>query len=398
MEVPDWLPSLSPTEVLFWSGAGISADPPTRGPLGNTLGSRALENYFEPGTGQELRELYSKLELPNARVRPRLETILDALMEVYGVTGLADVLSDLVNPLPNRNHWFFAQHLARGGRHVTANFDRCIEVEAELIEKFQGVSPTHIHGSLGKAADLASLGARMHTIQNGIPSTVQRLLDRDLEDPRVKAVIFVGYSGSDFFDVTPFLQSRSHLFRERFVVWHEHMAGSRIISLPAADDHRYVQLARASGAQTFRIQGQTRDLLAIMADAWELPTRTEVDLPMTSWAPALTPHYPQRRLATVGLLARMGVRRRVIELASDIGLPQSDALLDRLADALSMGCGPVPRCSVALDRSVFGERYAHSCSAVRASGVRPLGSRRADSSRATPLASQVGLRRAGRAG
>ena len=65
-----------PDRVVFWSGAGISGDAPTQGPLGWALTDRALEQAFDaPSLLAPLREAYHALGLE--RVRPRLESVLD---------------------------------------------------------------------------------------------------------------------------------------------------------------------------------------------------------------------------------------------------------------------------------------------------------------------------------
>src|SRR5947209_6818743 len=92
-----------PGRVLFWSGAGISIDPPTEGPLGFELTDRALVHGFEGDTALiELRRAYTALSLP--RDRPRLESILEAAVAEHGVGALEALLADLRDPPPNANH------------------------------------------------------------------------------------------------------------------------------------------------------------------------------------------------------------------------------------------------------------------------------------------------------
>ena len=105
--------------MLFWSGAGLSVDGPTNGPKGNTLTQRAIEEYMAPSTSGELVQLYRDLEIEHAEAWPRLETVLEALVNVHGPAGMSDVLSDLLDAPPNRHHRLMARHLAAaGGWHV----------------------------------------------------------------------------------------------------------------------------------------------------------------------------------------------------------------------------------------------------------------------------------------
>lgn len=179
----------------------MSADGPTFGPLGRSLTDRAIANYFADGTGSALASVYASINAPNAYFRPRLETVLDALAETYGSDVLGDVLSDLGGALPNDLHAFFHRHLHRGGGHITANFDTCIERAG--IVGFDDV--VHFHGALSPTAEVATLGARLGVIENGFSTEVIASLDAVLLNPDVKALVFVGYSGSDFFDATPYL-------------------------------------------------------------------------------------------------------------------------------------------------------------------------------------------------
>lgn len=98
---------VSPRNVLFWSGAGTSRDTPTNGPLGRDLTERAMKHYMKDDKGQEIAKLYAELGVNNAKFRPRLETVLGVMADVYGLPVLADVLSDLVDAKPNTNHAFF---------------------------------------------------------------------------------------------------------------------------------------------------------------------------------------------------------------------------------------------------------------------------------------------------
>ncbi len=324
-----FLAGYRPDEVMFWSGAGISIDPPTRGPAGNTLTNRALDSYFRIGTRAELRRLYSCLDVPNAAFRPRLETVLDALVEAQGLRALTDVLSDLIVAPPNQNHHFFAEHLKRDGRHATANFDTCIE-----RAKPCGALPmVHFHGHLDEGS-LESLGARLGVIENGFPASTTTALDSLVGNEATAALVFVGYSGSDYFDVTPYFKERVGLLAGRVVIWHEYFP-SELPSLvsPEPDDHEYVRMFRAAGAKVTRVRGPLRPCLDELANAWGFPKPTEMSGRADPWMNATCPSERDRLLATLALYARMGWRRRYIELVKESDLP--DALVaDRLADAL----------------------------------------------------------------
>lgn len=95
------------SSVVFWSGSGISRDEPTNGPLGPELTARALDGFLLGSTRAELRDLYRELGVPNADARPRLETVLASVRDIYGAPGLASILRDVAAAVPNRHHrWF----------------------------------------------------------------------------------------------------------------------------------------------------------------------------------------------------------------------------------------------------------------------------------------------------
>lgn len=172
------------------------------------------------GTGRDIAQLYRALEVENAAFRPRLETVLEALVDEYGLDVLRDVLSDLVAALPNPHHRIFGRHAAAGGYHVTANFDTCIERAEPQLNGDEDEHVVHIHGALGARGELSSLGARLRVIEDGFPEDLVRRLDEILCSNDVKVVVFVGYSGSDFFDATPYLLSRLDMLKTKTVVWH----------------------------------------------------------------------------------------------------------------------------------------------------------------------------------
>ena len=151
------------------------------------------------------------LELVDAQARPRLETVLDTAVGTYGLDLLTDALSDLAAASPNAHHAFFAEHLTFGGRHITANFDACIERRHLRTSAVARGQPVHFHGELDldtSREDLEALGGRLSVIENGLPAAMQDQLDAILAGEDVQALVFVGYSGSDYFDAGPYLLQR----------------------------------------------------------------------------------------------------------------------------------------------------------------------------------------------
>jgi hypothetical protein len=313
------LSDLAPRSVVFWSGAGISRDAPTGGPLGVELTKRVLAAYFEPGVYEDLQRRYRRLDIPDAQARPRLETVLDTAVGTYGLELLTDALSDLAAASPNAHHAFFAEHLAVGGRHITANFDTCIERAAAPGRLSATERPVHFHGALDggtSRAELAALGGRLSVIENGLPEPMQDQLDAILANEYVQALVFIGYSGSDFFDAGPYLLQRGL----------RHLAGKVVAWLrwaPAAASNRsgsdasvgYLPQARAAGAHVIELVGSLDDLTGQLSRAWTLPTgQIGAAAGRQPWRPEIKATPGQRAQATAALYARMGFRQRTVEV------------------------------------------------------------------------------------
>jgi hypothetical protein len=289
----------APDETVFWSGAGISVDAPTSGPVGNALADRTLDNAFAPLTATTIADYYRKLTLP--RQRPRLETLLDVAFRVHGQAFLDDLLSDLATATPNALHGFFASHLALGGRHITANFDTCIERSAASGTP---VDVVHFHGSFGGAP----LGATLSRIERGFPRDAHEQLERTLINSSARLVVFVGYGGLDFFDVDPFLRRLpAESLRGCTVIWVNHSGAPPHLVPPT---RRQLQWLTAVGAWTIEINARTRDVLQELANHWGL-TISDPPGSAAGWRPTLVAQPGDKELATLELYALMNLHMEV---------------------------------------------------------------------------------------
>lgn len=299
----------APTEVLFWSGAGVSGDAPTLGPLGTSLTDRALAEAFDADLLDLLREAYSALSLP--RDRPRLESVLEVVVAEHGVDALAVLLEDLRDPPPNRNHHFFAEHTRLGGGHVTANFDTCIERAGGEAARI-----VHFHGSLSGAGGVEALGARVSGIERGFDRGQREALDQRLAAAAV--LVVVGYSGLDYFDVDPYWRDASErgLLAGHRVMWINHSTGWGLTAGAACTRKQLRIVAELGGAEVFQLDAPTRDALNLMAAAWTIapippppPTERRPRTPLVLTADAKA-HATTRFLVTAGL--RGAVRQRLV--------------------------------------------------------------------------------------
>lgn len=294
-----------PEEVAFWTGAGISFSAPTCGPGGIELVERALARFFEPRVLDRLQDYYAALELE--RKHPRLETVLDVVRRVEGLDALSELLSDLRDAAPNQLHRFFAAHLTLGGRHVTANFDTC-------VEDCGGIGVVHFHGSFVGGTD--ELGATLSRIQRGFPANIADQLYDAIAAKPVLAIVFAGYSGSDAFDVEPFLRRLpAGSLAGKTAIWLRHTAGEAAVS-QASEPRvmRHFEALSRAGADCIEITGKPIEILGAFADAWGIATPTAGHpCPPLSARPS-TVNSDTRRRASLELWAAMGLHREVTRL------------------------------------------------------------------------------------
>jgi hypothetical protein len=288
----DAVAALDPADVLFWSGAGVSAAAPSLLPTGWALTQRVFDTFFEPFTLRTVLAYHDLLDWrilgicpsqPAQTRLPRLETALGAAARLHP-GAVPAVLADLLAAPPNRAHRFFAAHLAAGGRHLTANFDRCIE---DAHQQRYGHRPAadhvlHFHGALDDPAGGADLGVTLARIERGFPAAERRALTDFLTSGH-RAIVIVGYSGSDVVDVDPTVaELPSGALAGIRVIWvaHSESCGwhqpapvpQRAVFGATGDDHGTAPpLAahlRRAGAEVTFLCGPTQELLDRLAASW----------------------------------------------------------------------------------------------------------------------------------
>lgn len=254
--------SLDPAKTIFWVGAGIGADIPCNLPLGNALTDAFL--YTMLGDKAEEFILYwnnhipsicdcvknGEWSAPSAQTqytiedvrlgktwdRPRLEFIIGEInkldQEFQGITCenpknknrynrkcSIESLAHFAEAEPNLLHHRLADFAKAGATIVTANFDACIEkalgvdVKNVLPTVHDGVKGIetgsgfiyHFHGIATDDDIQNSLGATVNNISRKLPDEFTAKLIKDFQDGY--SIVFVGYSGLDFFDVQPFFDS-----------------------------------------------------------------------------------------------------------------------------------------------------------------------------------------------
>ena len=244
---------------MFWTGAGVSMDAPSSMPSGAALTERVAEQLFLPGLLDDVAGYYRDLEIKDQwggpRRLPRLEFLLGIGAATHGDRAF-EVLSDIEHVQPNWLHHFYAEHCAAGGRHATANFDLAIERAGAPVAG--PIRLIHFHGSLA-AGGYAHLGTTLARIQHGLEPDVERNLLTALRDS--KWLVVAGYSGSDFFDIDPFMEQVAARIGPIGVLWINH-AGAWGTAERVVTDHPLPMarsLARA-GLEVWWLDAPTREV------------------------------------------------------------------------------------------------------------------------------------------
>lgn len=252
---------INPSKTIFWIGAGVGANAPCGLPLGNEL----TDTYLKSALGEDAAKqfiLYWNNHVPRIRdcvkagiwdapeaagtytiddvrsgqawERPRLEFIIGEINKLdqefqnirfqkpenqkrYSRKSSIHAIRHFAEATPNLLHHWLADFAKAGSMIVTANFDTCIE-KALLGDAVpaptsrEGVKGTetgsgfiyHFHGVATDRNIQQNLGATINNISKSLPVEFTEKLKKCFRDGY--DIIFVGYSGLDFFDVRPFFE------------------------------------------------------------------------------------------------------------------------------------------------------------------------------------------------
>lgn len=311
----DPLCRFSAQQTLFISGAGISMDAPSNGPSGPTLTARALEHAYMPGTSDAIAAAYARLGQQRVAGRPRLEAILDVVLETHGEELLRDLLSDLRHARHNELHRFFARHLELGGRHITANFDNLIE--QALASESQ--SPIHFHGAFGVGPAAESLGATLREIQYGFATAMRRRLTNALASPEIEHIVIVGYSGSDYFDMDPYLEqlAQGGTLADKAITLFWHGPNTTLELSPTPEEFAPLRPFVGQVPHLAVVIGQTAVALGRISEGWGVAAPTSSSGQTLHFTPTSGITESALEQATAMLFSHMG-------LFSDLGFAARD--------------------------------------------------------------------------
>ncbi|MFL6112244.1 MAG: hypothetical protein ACJ786_12950 [Catenulispora sp.] len=340
--VLDRISHVAPMDTLMWSGAGVSIEPPASLPSGWGLTRRTFDGLFELGALDRILSYHTALGWisepvcpcqPAGRAGPRLprlETVLGVAVRVTGPHSpavLPRLLADVRDAQPNRLHRFFADHLIAGGRHVTANFDGCIERALPPSRSAADAGILHFHGSLAADPSGQSLGATLARIERGFPTALARqCIDRVCA---ARVLVIVGYSGSDFFDVDVAFAALAagSLSRVR-AVWVAHSDHPwHRWDRPRHGEPPLAGLLRAAGCAVEFACGPTADLLIALGRRWGFRDH-QAPPPDHRPAPPTPPTIPRpaRQAATFELYRQLGLHAEVSRMLRSVDLAGTPAI------------------------------------------------------------------------
>ncbi|MBY0430483.1 MAG: hypothetical protein K2Q10_04745, partial [Rhodospirillales bacterium] len=197
---------------VFWCGAGISIE--SRMPSGPHLTAAWLRHHLPDGEADHILDLFKRHGDLFGKDLPRLEKIVGDAVWAFGndcLQNLAFFKDCPANPI----HHAIADYVCREhGTVITTNFDTAIEdchrglipvstPSAGLVADW-GVFK--VHGSISES--MAELGVTIDNLQGGLPTEWSAFLEAMLDTPDL-TFVFVGYSGSDFFDISPLFKRRA---------------------------------------------------------------------------------------------------------------------------------------------------------------------------------------------
>lgn len=329
---------------MFWSGAGISGDRPACLPLGDDLTEAIVSATCSRRTWDCIGSIFEQLEMRDdsgrIKVAPRLEAVIEQLDRRAG-GRITQALRMLASVEPNDLHAFFAAHIADGGRHVTMNFDERIEACCtRLVTQHR---PVALHGRVTASGD-GSVRTRTSDLAHGVEPKLREAVVRRLAQGGT--LVFVGYSGRDYFDVDPFFRSlvrRQLRLTGLTAIWLSHRRdGEELVedweSREGLDGKPILECLKTLGAAVIYQRANTRSFLRELSEAWpygvcdgeELPPCPERSSLLDALASELRTDVQDQLYYTADLCAAMALAPPVLDLE-----PQIPDAVHALSDAHS---------------------------------------------------------------
>ncbi len=278
-----------------------------------------------------------------AKKMPRLEWVVEHAFRVAGADALK-ALDQLATSEFNDLHRTFAEHLAQpGARHFTVNVDACIE-HAAAATGLGSVRPLHLHGSISGSEEpvvrTGQLGVGLTAAhRNAVRSTLRA----------TQLLVFIGYSGRDYFDIDPFFlewAGEGRGLEQLQVVWVRHceqpLAERDWRGAAGLDGIKILDSLETLGADCHYLEGRTRDFVRDLAAVTGLvapaPAPSTQQLTTSATSQPQAPESVRRWIIEGTLWWSMGHGGQLVDLDRRIPRsPQPDAVARALLEARWVG-------------------------------------------------------------
>lgn len=213
--------SIDVHKLIILAGAGVSIAPPAKLPSGKALTEYYLESCIGKELTNEIMQRWRKLNEIIYKINGfessliRLEFIIGCMDEVdieFKYNQLIAGFKQFVNVNPNINHFYLAQLLKRGCKIITPNFDCGIEkvFKSYCTTVRLGIPSNEVKNGIiyhyhGIGTQYKQLGATISEIKKGLKKEFSNQLKAWFEQGY--SIISVGFSCSDYFDMTPFFET-----------------------------------------------------------------------------------------------------------------------------------------------------------------------------------------------
>jgi hypothetical protein len=315
--IPDVLKAAmaEPQYLVIWTGAGISGG--SKLPQGDELTDWLLRCIFRVSlevrflsklTAATLERLFKELYPNGSRRVPRLEFVLDRVRTNLGQECFNSILGAFSKGRPNEAHHTLAFLTGRGAQQITANVDTLLEQAGADKKRVY-----HYHGTWEAAEECGVLLANIAWEESPVTNSTKQEIDKLLSGG--KYVVFIGYSGRDFYDIDPFLESQVRKYGR--AVWIKFAKG-KSLSEPRHNVPPSISRKARAFSEFICLEGDPADLYAHLG--FEKTAAT--DKPEKGWTwrrdilEALTPFRRTMQAQTLALdiLTRMGLDHMALEL------------------------------------------------------------------------------------
>lgn len=234
-----------PEKYVFWCGAGVSAEAPTKLPLGNQFTryvlSELVDEVFQKELENKLQDIDSSLKAHNIEIGNclRLESVISevSLIENNLKPKFADDLKFISSLATfydspfNIYHYYLAKLVVLGSNVVTTNYDFGIEKAVDLLCPGEYVIQKltdgqyvycskderkgkiyHIHGIALKPKEV---GITYKTVSRSFHPSILAVLDTWMKNDFT--IAFLGYSCGDNYDVERYFERFKQTSKARAV-------------------------------------------------------------------------------------------------------------------------------------------------------------------------------------